>query len=251
MRVLVVSLAVALGYAELAAGQAANPRPAVSSFEVASIHPTANGDPTRGTWSLPNTGEFHTNSLALGYIVQLAFDVDARQVEGKPSWLDSDCYDINAKPEGGIKLTREQLRPLLQDMLQQRFHLVVHHETRLVSGYAVVIAKGGSKLQPTKGGITLNWQDNVSAGVLKGRNWTTAFLAQKLTPFAGLPCVDRTGLTGNYDVSVEYAPDNDPGSQLPSLFTAVQENLGLKLSPQKVPVDFLIIDHIDRTPTEN
>jgi uncharacterized protein (TIGR03435 family) len=176
---------------------------------------------------------------------------NARQIEARPAWLDSDCYDISAKPEGGIKLTREQLRPLLQDLLQQRFHLAVRHETRLVSGYALVVAKGGSKLQPTKGGVTPNWRDNFSAGNLKGRNLTTAFLAQQLTPLAGLPCVDRTGLTGNYDISAEYAPDLDHDSPLPSLFTALQETLGLKLEPQKVPVDFIIIDHIDRTPTEN
>jgi uncharacterized protein (TIGR03435 family) len=225
--------------------------PPAHSFEVASIRPTPNADPTQGTWSLPNTGEFQTHSLALNWIIRLAYDVDAKQIEGKPAWLDSDCYDIHAKPEGGLKLTREQLRPLLQDLLQQRFHLAVHHETRLVSGYALVVAKSGAKLQPTKGGVTPNWRDDFSPGNLKGRNLTTAFLAQQLTPAAGLPCVDRTSLTGNYDISVEYNAELDPNSPLPSLFTALQESLGLKLEPQKVPVDFLVIDHIDRTPTEN
>jgi uncharacterized protein (TIGR03435 family) len=235
----------------LTAATHAQTAPPAHSFEVASIRPTPNPDPTQGTWSLPNTGEFHTTSLALSHIVQLAYNVDAKQVEGKPIWLDSDCYDIKAKPEGGLKLTREQLRPLLQDLLQQRFHLTVHHETRLVSGYALVVAKSGTKLQPTKGGVMPNWRDDFSPGNLKGRNLTTAFLAQQLTPAAGLPCVDRTSLTGNYDISVEYNAELDPNSPLPSLFTALQESLGLKLEPQKVPVDFLVIDHIDRTPTEN
>jgi len=156
-----------------------------------------------------------------------------------------------AKPEGGIKLTREQLRPLLQDLLAQRFHLAVHRETRLVSGYALVVAKLGAKLQPTKGGVAPNWRDNFSPSNLKGRNLTTAFLAQQLTPVAGLPCVDRTNLTGNYDISVEYNADLEHDSPLPSLFTALQESLGLKLESQRVPVDFLVIDHIDRAPTEN
>jgi uncharacterized protein (TIGR03435 family) len=221
------------------------------SFEVASIRATSNADPTQGYWSLPNTGEFHTHSLSLDWMIRLAFDVDGKQIEGKPVWLESDCYDIQAKPEGGIKLTREQLRPLLQDLLQQRFHLVVHRETRLVSGYALVVAKGGAKLQPSKGGVTPNWQDNVSAGTVKVRNATTAFLAQKLTPLGGLPCVDRTGLTGNYDIGFEYNADPERDSPLPSLFTALQESLGLRLESQKVPVDFLVIDHIDRQPTEN
>jgi uncharacterized protein (TIGR03435 family) len=221
------------------------------SFEVASIHPTLNGDPSKGTWSLPNTGEFHTHSLALGYIVQLAYNVDAKQIEGKPAWFDSDCYDINAKPEGGIKLTREQLRPLLQNLLEQRFHLAVHTETRQIKGYALVVAKGGPKLKAAKGEVTPNWRDDVSAGSLKGRNWSAKFLAAQLTPAAGLPVVDHTGLTAHYDVSVEYAPDLNGDSALPSLFTALQETLGLKLEAQKVPVDFLIVDHIDREPTEN
>jgi uncharacterized protein (TIGR03435 family) len=221
------------------------------SFEVASIRPTPNADPTQGYWSPPNTGEFHTHSLSLYWIIRLAYDVDAKQIEGKPTWLDTDCYDINAKPEGGIKLTREQLRPLLQDLLQQRFHLTVHHESRLVSGYALVVAKSSTKLQPTKGTVTPNWQDNVSPGTIKVRNATAAFLARKLSQLSGLPCVDRTNLTGNYDISLEYNADLDPNSQLPSLFTALQESLGLKLEPQKVPVDFLVIDHINRTPTEN
>ncbi len=83
------------------------------------------------------------------------------------------------------------------------------------------------------------------------RNATTAFLAQKLTPLSGLPVVDRTGLTGNYDVGMEYNADLEHDSPLPSLFTTLQESLGLKLESQKVPVDFLVIDHINRVPTEN
>jgi len=140
---------------------------------------------------------------------------------------------------------------MLQKVLEDRFHLRFHYEMRKLPVYALVVAKGGSKLQPTKGGVTPNWRDNFSDGNLKGRNLTTAFLAQQLTPLAGLPCIDRTGLTGNYDISVEYAPAMDHDATLPSLFTALQDTLGLKLSPQKVPVDFVAIEHIDRTPTAN
>jgi uncharacterized protein (TIGR03435 family) len=242
------ALILSLSLTAPASGQTAPP---TKSFEVASIRPTANGDPTQGYWSLPNTGEFHTHSLSLTWIIRLAFDVDEKQIEGKPTWLDADCYDITAKPEGGLKLTREQLRPLLQDLLAQRFHLAVHHETRLVPGYELVIAKSGAKLQPNTGGTIPNWQENVSPGTVKVRNATTAFLAQKLTPLSGLPCVDRTGLTGYYDISLAYNADLEHDSTLPSLFTALQESLGLKLEPRKVPVDFLVIDHLDRVPTDN
>ncbi len=103
----------------------------------------------------------------------------------------------------------------------------------------------------SRGEVTPNWRDDVSAGSLKGRNWSAEFLAAQLTPAAGLPVVDQTGLTGHYDVSVEYAPDLEHESPLPSLFTAVEDSLGLRLVAQKVPVPVLVIDHLDRLPTEN
>jgi uncharacterized protein (TIGR03435 family) len=236
--------------AALAATQAQTPQPS-RSFEVAAIRPAPPETRGEGSWSLPNTGEFHVKSLPLSFLIQLAYNLDAKQIAGKPAWLDSELYDIQAKPEGGIALTREQLRPLLQNLLEQRFHLAAHHETKLVSGYALVLVKSGSKLVPTKGGVTPNFRDNVSPGNLKGRNWSTQFLAQTLIPAAGLPVIDRTGLTGSYDLALEYAPGLVPDSPLPSLFVALRETLGLKLESQKVSVEILVIDHIDRTPAEN
>jgi uncharacterized protein (TIGR03435 family) len=245
-----VGLVLAVGYVGAALGQV----PA-SSFEVASVRPTPPAERTGGTWSLPNMGEFRTHNLPLGYLIHLAWNVDPTLIEGKPAWLDSDPYDINAKPEGGIKLTREQLRPMLQTLLEQRFHLAVHTETRQVKGYALMVAKGGAKtgagLKPAKGEVTPDWRDDCSAGNLKGRNRSAAFLAAQLTPAAGAPVVDETGLSGRYDVSVEYAPDLEHESTLPSLFTSVEEGLGLRLVAKKVPVSVLVIDHVDRVPTEN
>jgi uncharacterized protein (TIGR03435 family) len=121
----------------------------------------------------------------------------------------------------------------------------------MVKGYALEIANGGPKLQPAKGDVTPNWRDNVSAGNLKGRNWSTEFLAAQLTPAAGRPVVDRTGLNGHYDVSVEYAPELEHDLPLPSLFSALEESLGLRLVAGKVPVTVLVIDHVDRIPTDN
>jgi uncharacterized protein (TIGR03435 family) len=245
MRALVAGLA--LAYCCTALGQA----PAAStSFEVASIRPTPPAERQGGTWSLPKTGEFHTHNLSLGYLIHLAWNVDPTLIVDKPAWMDSDPYDINAKPEAGIKLTREQLRPMLQNLLEQRFHLAVHTEIRQMKGYALVVAKGGPKLKSAKGDVTPNWRDDTSTGNLKGRNWSSEFLAAELTPAAGLPVVDQTGLNGHYDVSAEYAPDLEHESPLPSLFTVV-ESLGLRLVAQKVPVSVLVIDHVDRTPTEN
>jgi uncharacterized protein (TIGR03435 family) len=252
MRAVMLGLALVAGWVGLLVGQEpAGTGTTVASFEVASIRPTPPDERVGGTWSLPNTGEFHTHNLSLGYLIHLAWNVDSSLIVDKPVWLDSDTYDINAKPEAGIVLTRDQLRPMLQDLLLQRFHLVVHSETRMMKGYMLVIAKGGSKLKPAKGEVTPNWRDDVSAGNLKGRNWSTEFLAAQLTPAAGLPVVDRTGLSGHYDVLVEYAPELEHESPLPSLLTAVQESLGLRLVARKVPVSVLVIDEVERVPAEN
>jgi uncharacterized protein (TIGR03435 family) len=84
-----------------------------------------------------------------------------------------------------------------------------------------------------------------------GVNWSMSNLAAQLERPAGLPVVDKTGLTGSYDIKFDYAPDVGKESSLPSLFTALQETLGLRLEQQKVPVDFVVIDRVDRVPTEN
>jgi uncharacterized protein (TIGR03435 family) len=226
------------------------------SFEVATIKPNPTADPKQGQWSLPNTGSFKASGLTLAMLMHLAWDVDISQIANQPSWLDSDLFDVAAKPEAGITLSRDELRPRLQNLLEQRFHLTIHHETRMLPGYALVVAKGGPKLQPpTQPARLPNYRRGVYKGHVNILNCTMPFLAQQLTPFAGFPVVDQTGLTGSYDISVLYAPDpnSDTGadSTLPSLFTAIRENLGLELRSRKVPVETIVIEHVDRQPTQN
>ncbi len=207
--------------------------------------------PESGSWSPPGIGRFWAKNLPLTQLIQLAFGIDKQQIAGSPAWLDSSLYSLEAKPEAGIALTREELRPRLQDLLTQRFHLVVHHEVRMVPGYFLVVAKHGSRLQEAAPGHTINFRADVSPGNLKGYNWTMPFCALMLTPKAGSPVVDRTGLTGNYDLSLQYAPELTSDTELPSLFTAIRDSLGLELNAAKVPSDTLVIDHVDRNPTEN
>ena len=202
-------------------------------------------------WSIPNAGSFTAKSVRLSLLLQLAYGINDEQIVGKPAWMETELYDVNAKPEGQIKLTREELKPLLQNLLRQRFHLETHEETQEQKGYALVVAKGGAKLVPTTAEKPPNWRRNVSPGTLDGLNWSTAFLAMQLWKPAGLPVVDRTGLTGSYDVKLLFEPDLAEDSKLPTLFTAVQETLGLKLEAQKVPVTVLVIDHVEKTPIEN
>jgi uncharacterized protein (TIGR03435 family) len=140
------------------------------------------------------------------------------------------------------------MQPLLRQLLQRRFHLSTHREQKVVTGYAVVIAKGTPKLQTSKGDPTLI---NIFPEKVIARPVSMKTFAATLSIPSGRPVVDKTGLTGTYDVDLSYAPANDSNSSLPDLFTALQEQLGLKLESQKVPIEMLVIDHLDRIPTEN
>lgn len=221
------------------------------SFEAATIKPAQSADPANGYWSRPGIGRFYAHGLSVQFLVQLAYGVESNQIAGKPAWLDSDDYDIEAKPEEGVKLSPDELKPRLQNLLEERFHLATHFETKMVRGYALVAAKGGPKLQPTKGDHFPGWRIDTSSGHLEGLNWTMTYLASVLQRATKIPVADKTGISGSYDVKLLFAPDTPPDSQLPSLFTALRETLGLELKSQQVPESILVIDHIDRAPVEN
>ena len=227
------------------------------SFEVATIKPVPNADPGKGYWSLPGIGRFSAHGLSVQYLIQMAYGVEADQIAGKPAWLDSDFYDVEAKPEEGIKLSRDELKPRLQNLLIDRFHLAAHFETRTVRGYALVVAKGGPRLQPTKGDHFPGFRVSTGADHLEGLNWSMPFLATMLQRVTGLKVADETGLAGSYDINLRFAsyqdsaPGADQASGLPSVFTALRETLGLQLKQQPVPMQVLVIDHIDRVPSAN
>jgi len=238
---------------------AASLAPAQSpAFEAASIHlvdPHTAADLQRGIGQLSMspfpTNLFTLHSAPLSFLIQIAYAVDTQDnISAMPGWMDSQLYDISAKVEGDQQLTLEQMRPLLQQLLAQRFHLAVHHQSKLLSGFALIVAKGGPKLQPpAKPKRKMGGQ--ILPNGLTFWNMDLAHFVLILSRPAGQPVIDKTGLTGVYDFKLSYTPTNDPDSSLPSFFTAIQDQLGLKLEPQKVPVETLVIDHIDRTPTEN
>lgn len=222
------------------------------TFEVASIRPSPpQADPNTGSWSIPGKGRFTATNVSLARLLQLAYGIDDSQIANKPGWLETNLYDISAKPEDGVSLTRDELKPRLQDLLQQRFHLIAHLETRSIRGYALVIAKGGPHLTPTKGDHFPGFRINVSSGQMRGVNWSMPQLAKYLIPAAGFPVVDETSLSGSYDIGFSYEPNPDADGALPSLNVALKEATGLLLKPEKVPVETLVIDSVDKTPTAN
>jgi uncharacterized protein (TIGR03435 family) len=248
---LLLTLTASLAFAQ----SPATPAP---TFEVASIrmvdsHTADDLQRGIGQFSMSPfpTNLFTLHNASLAFLIQIAYAVDTQDnISAMPGWMESQLYDISAKVEGDQQLTLEQMRPLLQQLLAQRFHLAVHHESKLVSGFALIVAKGGPKLQPPARPKRKMGGQILPDG-LTFWNMDLAHFATILSRPAGRPVIDQTGLTGVYDLKLSYAPANDPNSSLPSFFTAIQEQLGLKLEPQKVPVDTLVIDRAERTPTDN
>jgi uncharacterized protein (TIGR03435 family) len=232
----------------VAAARSPSPTP---SFEVATVKPALAADPKTGSWSFPGIGRFSASHVTLALLLQLAYGIEDNQIANKPEWLETNLYDVAAKPEDGIKLSREELRPRLQSLLQQRFHLVAHMEMRASRGYALVVAPGGPHLTPTKGDHFAGWRINVSSGQMRGENWTMAQLARNLTSAAGFPVVDRTGLAGSYDIGFSYEPTPEGDGSLPPLEIALKQATGLMLKPEKVTVETLVIDSVDKTPASN
>ena len=143
-------------------------------------------------------------------------------------------------------------RPRLRNLLHERFHLVVHNETRQIRGYALVVAKGGEHLVPTKQPDFRGDFYDVTPGQMHGFHWTMAQFAKYLSRAEGFAVVDETGIAGSYDIAFSYNPrPDDTTSNLPSLNEALKQTTGLQLKERKVPVETLVIDSADKVPTAN
>ena len=246
----------ALG-ASFAFGQ---PPAAPPAFEVASIKPS---DPA-SSMAIHRSGQHIAFTKAsLLYLITWAYDMHDDRIYGKPGWLDSVQYDIvaNAPADWKLEPVPGKLSPLqvmMQTLLAERFKLAVHRETKRFPIYALVVAKGGPKFQlrdPPE-----EYGQNPFAGTGRGRIVGTEIdanmLANVLSQRAGRTVEDQTGLKGAFDCKLEWEPEAPPGDNAaprtgPSLFTAIQEQLGLKLEPLRGEVEVLVIDHIEKTPTEN
>ena len=239
-----------LVFAQGAVVSATATKPGFEAVSIYMVDPQAAENPSRGFMSSFPTNHFTMRSVPLTFLIQFAYKIDRQEyISASPDWMESQEYDVSAKVEGDQQLTLEQMRPMLQRLLESRFHFVSHRETRMVSGFALLVAKGGPRLQPSKDRTHLSAQ--MLSNGLDATHMGVAQFADVLAHRAGQPIVDKTGLTGFYDFKLSYSPGNDPNSTLPDFFTAIQEQLGLKLEPQKLPVEFLIIDHVDKIPTDN
>jgi uncharacterized protein (TIGR03435 family) len=243
----------------------------VPAFEVATIKPTKDVGGGFQFFFTPNG--ISIKGVRMQMLLRKAFGVENDRIFGAPGWVRSDRYDIEAKVAESDapkldSLTFDQRELMLRALLADRFNLKVHHETRELPVYVLAIAKGGPKLKASK-------PDDPDANTRMGRGKVEAqglslenlieFLSQQL----GRTILDKTGLTGTYDFILHWTPDDAPpqiaagpeGGQPgnggapqtdagPSLITALDEQLGLKLESQKSPLDVIVVDHVDR-PSEN
>jgi uncharacterized protein (TIGR03435 family) len=239
-----------------------------ATYDVATIKPH---DPNVNISfsSLPNGG-FIAKGTTLKNLVCGAYDKFDFQCLGGPAWLDSDRYDVEAKPVSALsdqllKLSPEQRGKvqgrMQQALLEDRIKLKAHHETRELPIFALVVAKGGLKMQEGKAGDTyskgLKWDDGkemgagsftIGNGKMQAQGISMESLAAQLTQEVEHIVHDQTGLKGIYDFTLKYSDDMAAGadSAAPSIFTAIQEQLGLKMESTKGPVDVIVIDHVER-----
>lgn len=217
-------------------------------FEVASIKPTATKDGSLSVRFLPG-GRYSIRNLTLKQLLESAYSMQDYQVAGGPPWITESGFDIEAKGAGDP--TREQMLQMVQTLLTDRFHLAMHRETRQLPVYALVVAKNGPKLQPAAANAGY---PKLKRGEFVIPKMSMAELANLLVLDVKRPVKDETGLQGNFAFTLEWNPDlrdtvDQPGAR-PSIFTALQEQLGLKLESTKGPVEVLVIDRAEK-PTEN
>ena len=231
------------------------------AFEVASIKPA---DPeTRGRYiTMQSTHQFYAKNHTVRTLVMAAYNLHSLAVAGGPSWADAEHFDILAVTPGEGRPTQEQQMTMLRQLLKDRFHLTFHREPKELSVYAVVPAKTGPKIQKSTtpadktGPLAIHmYPDHVE---FPARDATILEFASVLQRAAlDRPVVDHTGLIGRYDFDLAWTPDESQfggfhaveptnGPAKPDLFSAIQQQLGLKLEATRAPVDILVIDHVDR-----
>ncbi|HEY6340342.1 MAG TPA: TIGR03435 family protein [Bryobacteraceae bacterium] len=280
-------------------------------FEVATVKPAApspTGKTMIGRSGGPGTrdpGRVNYTAMRLADLLSSAYGVKTFQISG-PSWLSSERYDITATiPEG---TTKEQFAVMLQNLLLDRFKIKLHHETKEFPLYELSVAKNGPKLKASVADPNVNQNDPPPGALPQGKDGfpqlppgrkglfmmfrpdgfhlaamvqSMSEIAQALSDQVGSVVVDKTGLTGTYEFTLDFAPDGDffqrqglpppppaggngptagptPGptaagdpAEAPNIFTAVQDQLGLKLEKKKGPLDLIVIDQAEKTPAEN
>jgi uncharacterized protein (TIGR03435 family) len=230
------------------------------SFEVATIKPSKPDDQRKAF--IVQGNEFHIINQPLTQIISFAFDVQAKQIIGLPDWGTTDKYDIEGKPDGTGAPSGKQWKTMIQKLLADRFGLKFHKDKREMSVYVLSVAKTGEKM--TKNDSAPDGLPGLffrGLGKLGVRNaLMTDFTGLMQSAVLDRPVLDQTGLTGRYDFQLNWTPDDsqfggmgakvppptDAADAPPNLYTAIQEQIGLKLEATKAPADVMVIDHAEK-----
>jgi uncharacterized protein (TIGR03435 family) len=227
-----------------------------AEFEVATIKPS---DPDKccSRYFSRNGRQFATANTNLKYLIQWAWNLQAKQVAG-PDWMDQARFDVAGEMSGVGTPTDREWKSAVQQLLIERFQLKLHHESREMPAFALTVAKGGAKLTPTAAPAG---EQHMGFSGAVGETMRGIGVRASIADFVGelqrivldRPIVDRTGLTGEYDIQFSFTREDNnalgmtqlPDNAAPNLITALDEQLGLKLAGVKTPVDVLVIDHAE------
>jgi uncharacterized protein (TIGR03435 family) len=238
------------------------PDDAQPGFDVATIKPNESGAP-----ALQGLGfrarKLTTINASLGDLISFAFDVQVKQILGGPEWLQKDRYDISGTPDVEGNPNVQQMRTMIRKLLEDRFKLTFHHDKRELPAFVLTATKGGEKLKPTQmtgpgPGIGIR-PGNGGVSLIMVNGTVGDFSALLQTSVVDRPVVNQTGIDGRFDITVTFTPDDaqfgghspvaakaDSTETKPGLFEAIQQQLGLKLEPQKTTVDVIAIDHVEK-----
>ena len=223
-----------------------------AQFEVASVRENTLDDRIV-TINVGPGGRFAARGYTLVLLMQRAFGVMDWNVTGGPDWIRTVRFDVAAKAETGRDITEKQLQPMLQRLLADRFKLRVHESTREIPGYALVAARGGAKIQPSADGQEHQDSFRYNSTGLSGQGISMPDLARFVAGKLGLIAVDETGLKGFYDLNAEWKAETDPSPNFDTrdamrfaVFTAMQEQLGLKMMPKRIRVRTIVIDSVEK-----
>ena len=214
------------------------------TFEVASVK-RSTGDGTAGGVR-PQPNGITATDASLLLLLRVAYNVQDYQIVG-PEWLAQDRYDIVAR--AAVPVTGQQLlQQMLQSLLAERFKLVVRREQQPRPAYALIVSEAGSRLRQSRD-TSANGSTTSDLGRLSFTATPTPALARRLSQLLREPVIDMTGLEGVYDFTLQWQQDDAiPGA---SLFTALQEQLGLRLERRRMPVEVLVVERVERSPVGN
>lgn len=227
------------------------------AFEAASIRP-AHVSPGCYSTRPPGGTQYAVSCITLRELIALAWELRPDNIQSSNSGALGKYYDLRAVTPGDQRWTLNSIPPMLRQLLIERFHIAAHPGTVQISGYALVVAKGGSKLTPSDIDTTQqghkageSYQNYILPGYIHSPGANLDVIASLLSSPADATVVDDTGMSGVFKVDLHFSPEGSTESNWPDFFTAIKDQLGLELKPKKVSVKSLVIDHVDDEPVAN